>query len=79
MQGLRTQLRALRDAQGRLPGSKALRLFVQAALVDELGLSLQLDPALGEWVERTCQTIEQDPGSAALLGEALQELASWAD
>lgn len=79
MQGLRTQLRAACDAQGRLPSGKALRLFVQAALLDELGASFQLDPALGDWVERTCQAIEQDPGNATLLGEALQELARWVD
>lgn len=79
LQALRTQLRAARDADGRLSGAKALRLFVQAALLDELGKSLQLDPALGDLVERTCQAIESDPASATLLAEALFELQAWVD
>ncbi len=79
LQALRTQLRAAREADGRLSSAKALRLFVQAALVDELGASLQLDPALGDLVERTCQALEQDAASATLLTEALVELQAWVD
>jgi hypothetical protein len=52
---------------------------VQAALLDELGASLQLDPALGDLVERTCQALERDAASAPLLAEALQELQAWVD
>lgn len=79
LQALRTQLRAAREADGRLSSAKALRLFVQAALLDELGASLQLDPALGDLVERTCQALEQDAASATLLAEALQELQAWVE
>lgn len=74
LQALRAQLRAARGGDGKLPAHKALRLFVQAALVDELGAELQLDPALSDLVERTCQALEQDPASATLLADALQEL-----
>jgi len=80
LQGLSTKLRAARlQAGGALPRSKALRLFVEAALLDELGGELQLDPALEDLVERTCRAIEQDAGSQALLGEALDELQVLAD
>lgn len=79
LQALRTQLRAARGGDGKLPAHKALRLFVQAALVDELGAELQLDPSLSDLVERTCQTLERDPASATLLAEALQELDALAD
>jgi len=78
LQALRTQVRAARGADGKLPPGKALRLFVQAALLDELGTELQLDPAMSDLVERTCQAIEQDPGSAPLLAEAMQELEALA-
>jgi hypothetical protein len=78
LQALRGQLLAARGADGRLPAAKALRLFVQAALLDELGASLQLDPAFGELVERTCQALERDTAGAALLADALQELAALA-
>ncbi|PTT87307.1 hypothetical protein DBR42_11915 [Pelomonas sp. HMWF004] len=76
---MRTQVRSARGADGKLPPGKALRLFVQAALVDELGTELQLDPAMSDLVERTCQAIEQDSGSAALLADALRELEALAD
>jgi len=79
LQALRTQLRAARDADGRLSDARALRLFVQAALLDELGASLQLDPALGDLVERTCQALEQDADSATLLTDALRELQAWVE
>jgi len=78
LQALRGQLRAARGADGRLPAAKALRLFVQAALLDELGTSLQLDPAFSELVERTCQALEHDTAGAALLADALQELDALA-
>lgn len=78
LQALRTQVRAARGADGKLPPGKALRLFVQAALLDELGTELQLDPAMSDLVERTCQAIEQDPGSVTLLADALQELEALA-
>lgn len=80
LQGLSTQLKAARtQAGGTLPRAKALRLFVEAALVDELGGELQLDPALEGLVERTCRAIEQDAASQTLLNEALQELQALAD
>jgi hypothetical protein len=78
LQALRTQVRAARGADGKLPPGKALRLFVQAALLDELGAELQLDPAMSDLVERTCRAIEQDPSSAPLLADALQELEALA-
>lgn len=78
LQALRTQVRAARGADGKLPPGKALRLFVQAALLDELSTELQLDPAMSDLVERTCQAIERDPGSATLLADALQELEALA-
>lgn len=73
-QALSAQLRAARTADGKLPPGKALRLFVQAALLDELGEDLQLDPALGNIVERTCTTLEQDDSCAPVLAEALRDL-----
>ncbi|RZI94576.1 MAG: hypothetical protein EOP39_30355 [Rubrivivax sp.] len=80
LQGLHAQLKAARaQGGGTLPRSKALRLFVEAALLDELGSELQLDPALEGLVERTCRAIEQDTASAALLDDALQELLALAD
>jgi hypothetical protein len=79
LQALRSQIRAARSSDGKLPPGKALRLFVQAALFDELGAELQLDPAMGDLVERTCQAIEQDQASAALLADALRELEALAD
>ncbi|MBW8743394.1 MAG: hypothetical protein JF628_03440 [Sphingomonas sp.] len=79
LQGLRTKLQATRAQGGSLAPAKALRLFVEAALLDELGSALQLDPALSDLVERTCRAIEQDTGSAALLADALQELQALAD
>ena len=79
LQGLHAKLKAARAQGGPLPRAKALRLFVEAALLDELGSELQLDPALEGLVERTCRAIEQDADSAALLDEALQELQALAD
>ncbi|MDR7268204.1 hypothetical protein J2X20_000833 [Pelomonas saccharophila] len=80
LQGLSAKLKAARaQSGGALPRSKALRLFVEAALLDELGGDLQLDPALEGLVERTCRAIEQDAASETLLSEALQELQSLAD
>ena len=79
LQGLTAKLKAARAQGGALPRSKALRLFVEAALLDELGSELQLDPALEGLVERTCRAIEEDAASAALLDEALQELQALAD
>lgn len=80
LQGLSSKLRAARAQNGgTLPRAKALRLFVEAALIDELGSELQLDPALEGLVERTCRAIEQDAASQTLLGEALRELEALAD
>ncbi|KQV92104.1 hypothetical protein [Pelomonas sp. Root1237] len=79
LQGLTAKLKAARAQGGAIPRAKALRLFVEAALLDELGGELQLDPALEGLVERTCRAIEQDAGSAALLDEALQELQALVD
>jgi hypothetical protein len=79
LQALTAKLKAARAQGGAIPRAKALRLFVEAALLDELGGELQLDPALEGLVERTCRAIEQDAGSAALLDEALQELQALVD
>lgn len=79
LQALRTQLREARRADGSLSPSKALRLFVQAVLLDELGASLQLDPAMASLVERACQALERDADSAALLADALRELEALSD
>lgn len=70
------QLRALRASQGPVPRAKALRLFIHAALVDELGDHLLLDPAFADLVERTCAALEADAGNAALLDEAVEELTA---
>ena len=79
LQGLPAKLRMVRaQANGNLSRAKALRLFVEAALLDELGSELQLDPAFSELVERTCRAIEQDSGSATLLDEALKDLQALA-
>lgn len=75
---LRGKLRAARAQAGGLSRGKALRLFVEAALLDELGSELQLDPAFADWVERTCQAIESDAGSAGLLAAAMDELEALA-
>ena len=64
LQALRTQVRAARGAEGKLPPGKALRVFVQAALVDELDTELQVDPALSDLVERTCQARSERPAMA---------------
>lgn len=74
VRALQGKLRAARAQSGGLSAGKALRLFVEAALVDEMGESLLLDPAFAELVERTCRAIEQDAGNAELLAAALAEL-----
>lgn len=71
---LPAKLKAIRAQNGSLNGGKALRVFIEAVLLDELGSGLQLDPEFGDLVERTCQTLEQDTGTAVLLTEALKEL-----
>lgn len=73
---LRAKLRAARAQPGGLTRGKALRLFIEAALLDELGSELQLDPAFADLVERTCQAIEQDEGSASLLAAAMDDMAT---
>lgn len=79
LQSMPARLRALRESEnGSLPRAKALRLFVEAVLLDELGGALQLDPAFGDLLERTCRAIEQDDGAATLLADALQELDALA-
>ncbi|MFT7724444.1 MAG: hypothetical protein QM788_16710 [Roseateles sp.] len=79
LQRLPARLRTLRAGQrDALPRAKVLRLFVEAALLDELGSALQLDPAFGDMVERTCRAIEQDEGGARLLADALAELQALA-
>lgn len=75
---LPARLRALRAGAPHLPAPQALRLFVEATLIDEFGEQLQLDPAFAELVESTSRTIEGDTSSAQLLGEALTELAAMA-
>lgn len=77
LRSLPAKLRAVRARDGRLAPAKALRLFVEAAMLDELGATLQLDPSFGAWVERTCLAIEQDTESATLVSEAIQELDHW--
>jgi hypothetical protein len=76
---LPTKLKAIREQGGGLARGKALRLFIEAVLVDELGSELQLDAAFGDLVERTCRAIEQDAGNASLLTDALKELEALAD
>lgn len=76
---LPARLRALRAGEPHLPAPQALRLFVEATLIDEFGEQLQLDPAFAELVESTSRTIESDAGSARLLEDALTELAALAD
>lgn len=72
-------LKSIRSRDGRLQPSKALRLFIEAVLVDELGSEMQLDAAFGDLVERTCRALEQDAGNASLLTDALTELEALAD
>ena len=79
LQSLPAKLRVARARDGRLIAAKALRLFVEAAMLDELGAAMQLDPQFGAWVERTCLTIEQDPDNEALIVEAIRELDYLAD
>ena len=76
---LPAKLRAAREKSDGLHHGKALRLFVEAVLVDELGSDLQLDAAFGDLVERTCRAVEQDESSANLLKDALKELEDLAD
>jgi len=76
---LPAKLKAVREQKGDLHHGKALRLFIEAVLVDELGGELQLDAAFGDLVERTCRAIEQDGNSASLLKDALKELEDLAD
>jgi hypothetical protein len=78
LRGLPSKLKAISARNGSLARAKALRLFVEAALLDEMGHDLQLDPAFGDLVERTCRAIEQDQDNADLLAEALQELQGLA-
>jgi len=79
LQALPAKLRALRSQKGgELPRAKALRLFVEAALLEEFGGEFQLDPAFGDLVERTSSAIEQDASGAALLADALNELQALA-
>ena len=79
LQGLPAKLKAARAKGGALPPAKALRLFIEAVLLDEMGLELQLDPAFGDLVERTCQAIEQDPDNGRLIADALSELEGSAE
>lgn len=79
LQGLPAKLRSVRaQGKGNLPRTKALRLFVEAVLLDEFGEQLQLDPAFNDLVERACKAIEQDSQSAALLDEAIADLQALA-
>lgn len=71
---LHARLRVARLQPG-WSASKALRLLVEAALLQEFGDALQLDPSFGELVERTCGAIEQDEGCAALLQEAFEQMS----
>lgn len=71
---LQGRLRAARTQPGGLSKPKALRLFVEAALADEWGTSMQLDASFHDLVERTCQALEADPAQATLLAAALDEL-----
>ncbi len=71
---LRGRLKAARAMPGGLTRARALRLFVEAALLDEWGGSLQLDAGFHDLVERTCQTLEADSTQADLLAAAMEEL-----
>ncbi len=53
---------------------KALRLFIEAALLDNLGAENAADPEFQLIVDRATRTIEQEPELRPLLNEALQEL-----
>ncbi|MBB2486257.1 hypothetical protein H5407_13625 [Mitsuaria sp. WAJ17] len=53
-----------------------MRLLVEAALLQELGESLQLDPGFGDLVERTSRAIELDEGCAPLLAEAFDQMTA---
>ena len=75
---LQGRLRAARAQPGGLTRSKALRLFVEAALADEWGTSLQLDASFHDLVERTCLALEADSANAELLASALEELDALA-
>lgn len=75
---LPARLRALRAREGGLPSAKALRLFIEAALLEELGDPMQLDPAFSDLVERTCLALEQDAGAASLLSRMMVELDALA-
>lgn len=74
LDALRSRLRATRAQAGGLTPACALRLFVEAALADEWGAQLQLDPAFHDLVERTCKVLEADDAQAQLLVAAMQEL-----
>lgn len=79
LKSLPGKLKAARTQNGGLSRGKALRLFLEAVLLDEFGSNLQLDPAFGDLVERTCRSIEQDEESATLLTDALRELEALVD
>ena len=73
---LQEQLRAAAAQGGGLSRAGALRLVVEAALLNEWGEQLQLDPAFAALVDRTCRSLEDGEGDADLLSRTLKELGS---
>lgn len=55
-------------------GRRALRLFLEAALLDELGQELVLAPDFPLLVEKIASHLEASPSTQALLASALSEL-----
>ena len=73
---LQEQLRAAAAQGGGMSRAAALRMVVEAALLNEWGEQLQLDPAFAALVDRTCRSLEDGEGGAELLSRTLKELGS---
>jgi|RhiMetdeSRZDD1v2_1073273.scaffolds.fasta_scaffold28777_4 hypothetical protein len=55
---------------------RALRVIVEASLLQEFGERLDSDPAFHEMVEQVVQTMEDDPALRAQIDLALREFAA---
>ena len=53
---------------------RALRLFLEAVLMDELGEENVLSAEFGDLVERVASSLEETPSARKMLAEALDEL-----
>jgi hypothetical protein len=53
---------------------KALRMFIEATLLDDLGAENAADPEFQHIVDRATRTIEEEPELRPLLDEAMEEL-----